>query len=168
MNQIVQNSKDNKKSILNVCVSYTARNEMCHAMQSLASQVQLGQLQPSDITEELFEKNLYQPLPADLLIRTSGEIRLSDFLLWQTSFSCIVFLNVLWPDFSAWHLYWAIILYQKNFPNLIERRKAYQNKLENVHDLQTFQSTDDQKKQQSQRENSEQLPSIKTEDTAYL
>lgn len=66
------------------------------------------------------EKCLYtsqSPHP-DLLIRTSGEVRLSDFLLWQTSYSCLSFVDVLWPEFSIWHLYGAILHYQRNYPSI--------------------------------------------------
>lgn len=66
------------------------------------------------------EKCLYtsqSPHP-DLLIRTSGEVRLSDFLLWQTSYSCLSFVDVLWPEFSIWHLYGAVLHYQRNYPSI--------------------------------------------------
>jgi len=55
---------------------------------------------------------------SELLIRTSGESRLSDFLLWQCSQSCLIFLSVLWPDFSAWHFYYSILLYQREYPKI--------------------------------------------------
>ena len=74
----------------------------------------------SDVSEELLERCLYtgdSPQP-DLVIRTSGEIRLSDFLLWQSSYSCLCFQSVLWPEFSVWNLLSAILHYQSNFPPL--------------------------------------------------
>ena len=71
----------------------------------------------SDISEELLERCLYtedSPMP-DLVIRTSGETRLSDFLLWQSSYSCLCFQEVLWPEYSFWNLFSAILTYQRNY-----------------------------------------------------
>lgn len=71
-----------------------------------------------DISEELISQCLFtsnSPDP-DLLVRTSGEVRLSDYLLWQSSFSVLAFFKVLWPEFSIWHLFLAVIFYQYNFP----------------------------------------------------
>lgn len=124
--EAVNISKHNDRAILNVCFSYTSRDEICTAMKELAEGVDRGELKPSDVSEELLEKCLYthkSPDP-DLLIRTSGEVRLSDFLLWQSSFSVLSFMKVLWPDFSVWHLYGAVLQYQRNFP-------AIQNAKEN-------------------------------------
>nr|XP_022292130.1 dehydrodolichyl diphosphate synthase complex subunit DHDDS-like [Crassostrea virginica] len=116
--ECVHFSKDNKRAVLNVCFAYTSRDEICAAMREVAEGVQLGLIKESDVSEDLMEKCLYtsqSPHP-DLLIRTSGEVRLSDFLLWQTSYSCLSFVEVLWPEFSIWHLYGAILHYQRNFP----------------------------------------------------
>jgi ditrans,polycis-polyprenyl diphosphate synthase len=123
--KIINSTKHNNKVTLNVCFSYTAQNEMCNSINRLAQGVQDKFINHSDVTENLFEKCLYLQRPVDLLIRTSGEERFSDFLLWQNTFACVVFLDVLWPDFSAWHLYWAIILYQKNYPILLKRREGH-------------------------------------------
>lgn len=116
--ECVHFSKDNKRAVLNVCFAYTSRDEICAAMREMAEGVQLGLIKESDISEDLMEKCLFtsqSPNP-DLLIRTSGEVRLSDFLLWQTSYSCLSFVDVLWPEFSIWHLYGAILHYQRNYP----------------------------------------------------
>jgi ditrans,polycis-polyprenyl diphosphate synthase len=125
--KITNATKNNNRVTLNVCFSYTAQEEISNSMKLLGQAVQDKTIYSSDITEDLFEKSLYLEKPVDLLIRTSGETRFSDFLLWQNSFACVVFLNVLWPDFSYWHLYWAIILFQKNHPILLERREAHLN-----------------------------------------
>ena len=85
-----------------LALSYGARQEITLAARRLAEQVQQGQLAPADITPELFAGQLYTadtPDP-DLLIRTSGEMRLSNFLLWQLSYTEIWVTPVLWPDFS--------------------------------------------------------------------
>jgi len=87
---------------LNIAINYGSRAELARAAQLLAEDVQNGLLNPDDITEELFAKKLYtdgQP-DVDLLIRTSGEMRLSNFLLWQCSYAEFVFPTVLWPDFD--------------------------------------------------------------------
>lgn len=117
-------TKHNNRAILNVCFSYTSQDEMCFAMKSIAEGVTLGLIQESDITESLFEKCLYtkKSAPPDLLIRTSGEVRLSDFLLWQSSYSVLSFVKVLWPEFSRWHLYAAVIHYQRNY-DVVQKAK---------------------------------------------
>ena len=131
--EAVSISANNKRAILNVCFSYTARDDMCMAMRELASGVKEGHIKKSDISEDLFEKCLYTShcREVDLLIRTSGEIRLSDFLMWESAFSCLAFVKVLWPDFSIWHLYSSILHYQRNYRriqiarenNVIERKR---------------------------------------------
>lgn len=115
--EAVNISKHNTRAILNVCFSYTSRDEICTAMKEIADGVERGILKPSDVSEELLEKCLYtnKSQDPDILIRTSGEVRLSDFLLWQSSFSVLSFMKVLWPDFSVWHLYAAVLQYQRNF-----------------------------------------------------
>lgn len=87
---------------LNIAINYGSRAELARAAQLLAQDVKDGILQPEEITEELFARKLYthgQP-DVDLLIRTSGEMRLSNFLLWQCSYAEFVFHTVLWPDFD--------------------------------------------------------------------
>lgn len=114
--EVVTFSKDNSRAILNVCFAYTSRDEISTAMKEVAEGVSLGLLKESDISEELLGRCLYtedSPSP-DLLIRTSGEVRLSDFLLWQTAYSCLAFVKVLWPEFSRWHLYACMLHYQRN------------------------------------------------------
>jgi ditrans,polycis-polyprenyl diphosphate synthase len=83
LGKAVYTTRNNTKSTLNVCIAYTSREEMLNAASTLADAVQQGTLDASDITEDLFEKCLYMEDKPDILIRTSGEIRLSDFLLWQ-------------------------------------------------------------------------------------
>ncbi len=89
-----------------VCISYGARQELTHAMQRLAQQVRAGTLAPETITEELIRAHLHTcALPdPDLLIRTGGEQRLSNFLLWQSAYAELYFTDVLWPDFTPEHL----------------------------------------------------------------
>ncbi|KAL1776712.1 dehydrodolichyl diphosphate synthase complex subunit DHDDS isoform X1 [Sigmodon hispidus] len=112
----VQATKNYNKCFLNVCFAYTSRHEITNAVREMAWGVEQGLLEPSDVSESLLDKCLYSnhsPHP-DILIRTSGEVRLSDFLLWQTSHSCLVFQPVLWPEYTFWNLCEAILQYQMN------------------------------------------------------
>ncbi|VDI33933.1 ditrans,polycis-polyprenyl diphosphate synthase, partial [Mytilus galloprovincialis] len=112
---------------------------MCTAMKEIAEGVSLGLIKDSDVSEALLEKSLYtgnSPNP-DLLVRTSGEVRLSDFLLWQTAYSCLAFVKVLWPEFSRWHLYGCILHYQRNYKQLQkakEQNEADQIRLQREND----------------------------------
>ncbi|KAL2724539.1 dehydrodolichyl diphosphate synthase complex subunit DHDDS [Vespula squamosa] len=119
-------TKSNNKAFLNIAFAYTSRDEMTHAIKDILKGIKDADLLPEDINEDLISKCLYtynSPNP-DLLIRTSGEIRLSDFLIWQVSNSCIYFADVLWPEFSAWDLLGAIFYYQRCYTNLQTIAKA--------------------------------------------
>ncbi|PNJ20542.1 dehydrodolichyl diphosphate synthase complex subunit DHDDS isoform X4 [Chlorocebus sabaeus] len=93
----------------------------------IAQAVQATKNYNNDISESLLDKCLYtnrSPHP-DILIRTSGEVRLSDFLLWQTSHSCLVFQPVLWPEYTFWNLFEAILQFQMNHSVLQKARDMY-------------------------------------------
>ena len=99
---------------LNIAINYGSRAELARAAQELAKDVQAGLLKPEDITEERFAQKLYtdgQP-DVDLMIRTSGEMRLSNFLLWQCSYAEFVFPTVLWPDFDLKQYHECIAQFQ--------------------------------------------------------
>ena len=103
-------TKDSKGMILNVAVNYGGRAEIVMAARQLAEQAARGELSAQSITEELFASKLYtagQPEP-DMIIRPSGEHRLSNFLTWQCAYSELIEMNVLWPDFKEKHLDAAI------------------------------------------------------------
>lgn len=105
----LEKTKKNKKFILNFCLNYGGRQEIVDAANSF-----FEKNNGKKITEKNFEKFLYNRLPnVDLLIRTSGESRISNFLLWQAAYAEFVFIKTLWPDFKAAHLYKSIIEYQK-------------------------------------------------------
>lgn len=95
-------TKDNDKYYFNICLNYGSRDEIVKAAKEVASEVKDGKLGVDDITPELFEKHLYtEGLPnVDLMVRTSGENRLSNFLLWQCAYAEFVFTPVHWPDFK--------------------------------------------------------------------
>lgn len=111
--------------MLNICFSYTSTHEITSAIRHAAIGVEKGVIQPEDIDFDLLEQCLYthSSQPVDLLIRTSGEIRLSDFLLWQTSTSCLAFIDVLWPEFSVWDLYRTMLQYQYHQSRMMELRR---------------------------------------------
>lgn len=100
---------------VNFCLNYGGRDEIVQAARQFALQVAAGERKPEDLTEDLFEHYLYSagiPDP-ELVIRPSGEKRVSNFLLWQSAYSEYVFMNVLWPDFTPEHLDEAIAEYHR-------------------------------------------------------
>ena len=104
--QIQDKSRDKTGLTVNIALNYGGRDELVHSMQALAQRVKEGRLQPEEITEGTIEQCLYtagQPDP-DLIIRPSGELRLSNFLIWQSAYAEFVFMNVLWPDFGPQEL----------------------------------------------------------------
>jgi undecaprenyl diphosphate synthase len=116
----------NKHMALNLCLSYGARDEIIKAVRNIARQVQKEEIKPSQVTAKLFSQYLYHPElgDPDLLIRTSGEMRVSNFLLWQIAYAELYVTPVLWPDFRREHLVEAILAYQqreRRFGGVIER-----------------------------------------------
>ncbi len=111
----VEKTKNNTGMILNIAFNYGGRDEIVHATRKIAEQVKDGKLNVEEIDEKTFANNLYtanQPDP-DLLIRTSGEERISNFLLWQIAYTEFVFSNKYWPEFSEADLDEAIKMYQQ-------------------------------------------------------
>lgn len=113
MNELENDSKDFEKMNLILAINYGGRDEIRHATQEIARQVKDGLLDPDAITEETIEKHLYTAgLPdVDLLIRPSGELRLSNYLIWQCAYAEYYFTNVLWPDFKRNEFNKALINY---------------------------------------------------------
>lgn len=105
----------NDQLTLTMCVNYGGRAEIADAMIEMAQDVKNRKLKPAAITEKKIKKYLYEPnLPdVDLFLRTSGEQRTSNFLLWQSAYAEMVFMDVLWPDFDRRHLWQAIEIYAK-------------------------------------------------------
>jgi undecaprenyl diphosphate synthase len=109
-----------------LAVNYGSRAEICRAARELAGEVQAGAIAPDDITEELLSSRLYTTgLPdPELLIRTSGEMRLSNYLLWQLAYTEFYVTPVLWPDFSRWDYLRAIRAFQgrhRRFGGVVEK-----------------------------------------------
>ncbi len=108
-------TEKNSAMILNLALSYGAREEMTRAVQQIAVKVKSGDLDPQNIAEKTVSGHLYtagMPDP-DLIIRTSGEFRLSNFLMWQAAYSELVFTPTLWPDFTRQEFYQVLIDYQQ-------------------------------------------------------
>ncbi len=115
LDNAVESTKDCLGLVLNLALNYGGRWEIVEATRNIAREVRNGSLAPEDISEEIFETHLQTAgLPElDLLIRPSGELRLSNFLLWQVAYSELWITPVLWPDFRRDHLLEAIGAYQR-------------------------------------------------------
>jgi undecaprenyl diphosphate synthase len=108
-------TRGNSRIDVNICINYGARAEILQAIRSLARQVAAGELSADSIDEDCFESELLTsgvPDP-DLLIRTSGEQRISNFMLWQCAYAELVFVDTLWPDFGKEHLEQAIAEFRR-------------------------------------------------------
>jgi undecaprenyl diphosphate synthase len=114
LQETMEITSGNNKMEMNLALSYSSRWEILEATRKIAELVKTGHLKPEDISQELFSsmlttKNIPDP---ELLIRTSGENRISNFLLWQIAYAELYFTPVLWPDFRREHLYEAIYDFQ--------------------------------------------------------
>lgn len=114
LERVVELTKENTKGNLVLAISYGSQNEILEAVKNISSDVKEGKVEIENINESLFENYLYTKdfPPVDLLIRTSGEIRISNFLLWQIAYAELQFLNVLWPDFTKDIFFQCIVDYQ--------------------------------------------------------
>lgn len=113
MEEVEQESANRTGITVNIALNYGGRDEIIHAVRKISEKCVSGSLDPERIDETLFSQYLYtagQPDP-DLIIRPSGEMRTSNFLLWQSAYSELVFMDVLWPDFTPAHLDQAILEY---------------------------------------------------------
>ncbi|MCI8648113.1 MAG: isoprenyl transferase [Firmicutes bacterium] len=118
LEKTLEQTKENTGLQFNIALNYGGRDEIRRAVCDIGRDIQQGLLKPEDITEELignhlFTGNLHADVPdPELVIRTSGELRLSNYLLWQTAYSELVFADVLWPDFTTEEYEKAICEYQ--------------------------------------------------------
>ena len=111
---IMELTKNNTKGNLTLALSYGSQKEILNAVKELCKKVKNGDINENDIDEHLFEQHLYtkELPPVDLLIRTSGEVRVSNFLLWQIAYAEMQFIDVLWPDFTKETFFQCILDYQ--------------------------------------------------------
>ncbi|MES2677232.1 MAG: isoprenyl transferase [Pseudomonadota bacterium] len=121
---IEEQTKNNKTICLNVAFDYGSRREIMDALKKIAVAIEEKKINSSEINEDLISKNLYQSqLPdPDLLIRTAGELRLSNFLLWQLAYSELYFTEKFWPDFSGEDLHKAILDFNQRKRNYGKRQ----------------------------------------------
>ena len=114
LNDVITQTKDNSKIIMTLALSYGSREEIVNAIKNISKKVVNKELSVKEIDENIINNHLYTfNLPeVDLMIRTSGEQRISNFLLWQMAYAELYFTDVLWPDFRKEHFYDAIIDYQ--------------------------------------------------------
>ncbi len=126
MDKITEKSKNNKGLIVNICLNYGSQFEMVDMVKKISSKVLDGLIDINSVDEKLIYDNLYQTLPPlDLIIRTSGEIRLSNFMMYQASYSELYFTEVLFPDFSNEEFDKAIDFYnnrERKFGGLNEKK----------------------------------------------
>ncbi|GGP04120.1 isoprenyl transferase [Cloacibacterium rupense] len=111
---VVDITKNNSKTNLVLALSYGSQKEILNAVKDIAKEVKEGKVELDSIDEKMFENYLYTKNipPVDLLIRTSGEVRISNFLLWQIAYAELQFLDIYWPDFTEEDLFQCILNYQ--------------------------------------------------------
>lgn len=135
LNEVIELTKDNKRLNLCLALSYSGRWDIKEAVKRLARQVKRGDIDPEDINDEMISCHLSTadiPDP-DLIIRTSGEYRLSNFLLWQLAYSELYITETYWPDFRRKELYKAIHSFQDRERRFGKLSKAEQKKQANLH-----------------------------------
>lgn len=113
MDAIMEKTKNNSKHIVNFAMAYGGRAEIIDATKKIAEQIKSGKLKVEEIDDDVFRKNLYIDSDPDLVIRTSGEKRISGFLLWQSSYAEFYFTDKLWPEFEKEDLIEAIEDYSR-------------------------------------------------------
>lgn len=115
LKRVMESTKDNKTATLTLALSYGGRAEITEAVRKIAAEVRDGRIAPEEINEKTVARYLYAPdIPdPDMMIRTSGEMRISNFLLWQLSYAEIYVTETLWPDFREAQFLEAIEAYKK-------------------------------------------------------
>jgi undecaprenyl diphosphate synthase len=140
LEEAMEKTRDNKRMTLNLALSYSGRWELLRAFRSIADKVKKGELHPEEINESCISDNLLtKDIPdPDLLIRTSGEFRVSNFLLWQIAYTEFYISDVYWPEFRRKHIYEAIKSFQtreRRFGLVSEQIKKKKKGSKNVSNL---------------------------------
>lgn len=114
MEKMTEETKNNKNGVFNICLNYGGQDEIVEATKKIASDVKEGKIKIDDINKDMYNNYLFNDLPPiDLMIRTSGEYRISNFMLWQMAYAELYFTDVLWPDFDEKELDKAIDSFNK-------------------------------------------------------
>lgn len=123
-------TRDNDTAFLNVCFAYTSRAEVTSAVNDIVAAADDGLISDADVTDQLIRQCFWssESSDPDLVVRTSGESRLSDFILWQSGYAVIAFVQKLWPEFTIWDLFKAVFYYQRHEPAVRDARLRYQQR----------------------------------------
>tara|TARA_B100000686_G_scaffold348023_1_gene438085 strand:+ start:600 stop:1358 length:759 start_codon:yes stop_codon:yes gene_type:complete len=115
LSHAIESTSKNTGLLLNIALNYGGRDEIVRAVRMISEEVKKGDLLPEDVNENLISAKTYTAgiVDPDLIIRTSGELRLSNFLIWQSAYAEYYFTDVLWPDFTKENFYEALIAYQQ-------------------------------------------------------
>ena len=114
MKRMTEETKNNKNGVFNICLNYGGQDEIVEATKKIVSDVKEGKIKIDDINKDMYNNYLFNDLPPiDLMIRTSGEYRISNFMLWQMAYAELYFTDVLWPDFDEKELDKAIDSFNK-------------------------------------------------------
>lgn len=114
MEKMTEETKNNKNGVFNICLNYGGQDEIVEATKKIVSDVKEGKIKIDDINKDMYNNYLFNDLPPiDLMIRTSGEFRISNFMLWQMAYAELYFTDVLWPDFNEKELDKAIDSFNK-------------------------------------------------------
>lgn len=114
MKRMTEETKNNKNGVFNICLNYGGQDEIVEATKKIVSDVKEGKIKIDDINKDMYNRYLFNDLPPiDLMIRTSGEYRISNFMLWQMAYAELYFTDVLWPDFDEKELDKAIDSFNK-------------------------------------------------------
>ena len=115
MKEVIEQTSDNRRMTLTLALNYGAQEELINAVKCISKKIVNNELKLEEIDEKIINSHLYTfTLPVvDFLIRTSGEMRISNFLLWQIAYAELYFTDILWPDFRKKDFYEAILNYQR-------------------------------------------------------
>lgn len=113
INEAMELTKNNDKFTINLAMAYSSSYEISNAIHAVVQKIQSKELTPMEVDSRVLQSYLLQPMDVDILLRTSGEVRLSDFLCWQIQDANIQICNKYWPEFSFWDFVGMILRYQK-------------------------------------------------------